>query len=311
MFSTTSKQHNTISNFHPFGHVTPPEGHPFLIENRMVMHDKSRGDVRADARVIVTQSLRTSGLLASLSDRESKLILTLLTYVTTNGYLLAHAPVMARDLGISEGDLQKQLEPLTKREWNAMPLVREIRSPQNPHRYTLSAALLGKENLGTTIDLVPNQPSGLPLASKEEVIEMSRAKYGSPRAEVERDILRQMGISPEEQSDTPEGKARRGMRDAGLPRDLIEQLVTEFGAAACLRQVQWLPLREAKTPSRYLVAAIEGNYSPPRGAQRITLEEIPDDVENPLDFDVPDLEREEPDDLPTLQNLNVSGGKDV
>jgi hypothetical protein len=74
----------------------------------------------------------------------------------------------------------------------------------------------------------------------------------------------------------------------------VEYLLAEYGFEACCRQLDWLPLRAAKNPSRFLVAAIEGNYDPPRGAKRQQLlEALPHQPEN-----LPEIDFSVLDDLP-------------
>jgi hypothetical protein len=156
------------------------------------------------------------------------------------------------------------------------------------------------------IDLHPEQKKHALLASKEAVVQASREKYTRPQEEVESMVLAQLGFHPEENSSTPEGAIRRGLRDAGLSRDQIEFLLTEYGYDACKRQLDWLPLRAAKNPSRFLVAAIEGNYDPPRGAKlHQLLEQPPQELEGFAgQEELPEL------DFSVLDDLPMGGGDD-
>lgn len=57
-----------------------------------------------------------------------------------------------------------------------------------------------------------------------------------------------------------------GMRTAGLPAEVAERLVVEYGRVACLRQIRWLPFRSALTtqaPAGLLRQSIEENWPPP------------------------------------------------
>jgi hypothetical protein len=169
-------------------------------------------------------------------------------------------------------------------------------SEQNPSFYPFPELAPAYEPPAAEEAPVPVPPPPVEFAGKEAVIQASRARYGTPRAVVERQVLSSLGIPWEESQDTEEGKARRGLRDAGIARDEIERLLEEFGLAACLRQVEWLPLRGAKNPARFLVAAIEGNYDPPRGSKASQLPTL--DVGNVL---------EEVDELPEVDALDLPG----
>jgi hypothetical protein len=127
---------------------------------------------------------------------------------------------------------------------------------------------------------------------------MSREKYARPRAEVERMVLEQLGHHPEESAETPEGETRRGLQSVGVSREQIDLLIEEFGIEACHRQVQWLPLRGAKNPGRYVVAAIQDNYSPPRGAR------LPE-IELSTEMEIAALETAPPVEEVAEDNLNV------
>ena len=87
--------------------------------------------------------------------------------------------------------------------------------------------------------------------------------------------------SSQPQANSP-GRYARGV---GISREQINELIEEFGIEACLRQVKWLPLRGAKNPSRYVVAAIQENYSPPRGLRPFEPEPA-NENELPMDEDL-------------------------
>ena len=277
----------------PLSPPPPKSGHPFLIENRFTPKPGKFKDFKPEARAIVTEALRTSGLLQSLTAVELRLLLLLLTYATPNGRILAPVERIASDLGITVKEAQRQLAPLVSRAWEGSPILRrhdlekgQLGSGQSgAETYSLSPHVVG-----TIAASMPDRRSeqpvpGHPLASREIVLAASRGRYGTPVEIVERGILRQMGIHPEESAQTDEGQARRGLRDAGVAREDIDRLVQEFGIAACRRQVEWLPLRGAKNSSRFLVAAIEGNYDPPRG-RKLTEAELQSAEVPPLNLDI-------------------------
>lgn len=218
-----------------------------------------------EARLFVSETLRTSGLLASLPEREAKNLLWLLTYLHPNGRLFAPVSLLARDMGIALGDARKQFLALARIQWQGSPLVRHL-SGDTTERFTLGNQVLGEETLDTSLPIpLPEKSNHGTTGHRESIVEASRERYARPRLEVEKIVLEQMGYHPEENSDTPEGEVRRGLRSLGIDRDQIDELIEEFGIEACHRQVRWMPLRGAKNPARYVVAAIQENYSPPRG----------------------------------------------
>ena len=186
---------------------------PFVIEHRHVPTNDRGTRFQPEARLFVSETLRTSGLLASLPDREAKNILWLLTYLHPNGHLFAPVTLLARDMGVSEREVRKQFLVLATTYWKEAPLVRHL-SESSMERFLLTEHVLGEETLETSVSLpVPNQVS--PPGHREAIIQMSREKYARPRAEVERMVLEQLGHHPEESADTPEGETRRGLQ-AGI-----------------------------------------------------------------------------------------------
>lgn len=104
---------------------------------------------------------------------------------------------------------------------------------------------------------------------RQAIIEHSRASHTKPRAEVEREVLKQLGLpEPETFDDSPEGELRRRLYAIGMAQDAASALIEEFGLEAVIRQLDWLPYRGAKDPARYLAAAVRGHYAEPAEAMR-------------------------------------------
>ena len=59
-----------------------------------------------------------------------------------------------------------------------------------------------------------------------------------------------------------EGKreAYRRMTDLGMPKEQALDLLARFDVERVGRQLDWLPRRNAKSPARFLAAAIEHDY---------------------------------------------------
>jgi hypothetical protein len=124
--------------------------------------------------------------------------------------------------------------------------------------------------LETTVLPMPTENSPkVPLAAakREAVISRSRERYTKPRAEVEAQIAVQMGWDNPVADETPDAKRLRELKAklqlCGVNRLKSEQLVTLYPLERIEHQIDWLPYRHAKTPSRYLIAAIEHNYGIP------------------------------------------------
>jgi hypothetical protein len=75
----------------------------------------------------------------------------------------------------------------------------------------------------------------------------------------------------------------------GVSREEAAGLLTRFDADRILRQVRWLPFRKANSPTRLLIAAIEGDYEVPIGLRRQISYAEPTDVAvvDPAPADLP------------------------
>ena len=71
--------------------------------------------------------------------------------------------------------------------------------------------------------------------------------------------------SPDE---IPNADLRRDLATWGVPSDLIERLLSDHDPASIRNQVDWLPLRSANDPARFLVAAIQKDYAPPASVRK-------------------------------------------
>ena len=287
---------------HPDQTPQYPSRPPFVIEHRQVPVKNQGTRFHPEARLFVSETLRTSGLLASLPDREVRNLFWLLTYLHPNGRLFAPVSLLARDMSLSERDVRKQFLALATIHWQGAPLVRHLNG-DTTERFTLGNQILGEETLDTSV-LLPLPEPTRSTGHREAIVQMSRERYGRPRLEVEKIVLEQLGYHPEENSDTPEGEVRRGLRGVGISREQINELIEEFGIEACLRQVKWLPLRGAKNPSRYVVAAIQENYSPPRGLRPFEPEPA-NENELPMDEDLIPIYEEI---IPMSEEIDEGGG---
>ncbi len=242
---------------------------PFIIEHRQVEQEKR--NFVPEAKLLLAPALRTSGLLTELPDTAARPLLTLLSFLTPNGDIHPTIHEIAEALGIAAGSVRDFMEPLTQLHWQGAPLAIPLLRESGMDGYMLSPKaavhvhkLVLDAHLEATMEPAP-EPLGYVPAGREAIVAASRAKYARPRAEVEREIEEALGHDPREADTTPEGEARRRLYSLGVPRDEIESLLTEHSAQEALQQLDWLPLRGAKSPARFVVAAVRGHYEPPAG----------------------------------------------
>jgi hypothetical protein len=104
------------------------------------------------------------------------------------------------------------------------------------------------------------------LARREDVIESSRRMYGTPRAEVEIMIAKQMGWpTPDEQRDQMTDRLSHQLQGFGVTERQAKYLITTYSLERIQQQLDWLPYRGARNPSAFILAAIRHNYEPPEG----------------------------------------------
>jgi hypothetical protein len=143
---------------------------------------------------------------------------------------------------------------------------------------------------------------------KQSIIELSRRKYGRPRAEVEKMVYEQMGYTqspgqaqtkaiqpspslPQGPSQLPSQLApkpvllhramlhhqatlhqqvtlRRRLMEMGMDESGVDYLLDRFEPERIARQLDWLPQRNAHNPAGFLMAAVEHDYKPPHDYER-------------------------------------------
>lgn len=238
-----------------------PSNRPFAIYHQRIAETPNH--FRPVAVVVVTPSLRTSGLLSLLSDRQARILLTLLTFLSANGEVRATAQQVAQALGVPVPLASLWLSGLAWRRFQGVHLIYRIERAEGYPVYALSWQFIDRYRSQHPDEYVNGRPA--PIATREEVLAHSRSTYARPRAEVEREVLEQLGYSPEEMAPTPEGLLRRRLRGLKLEREDIQFLIETYGTERIQRQLDWLPERRAKNQARYLLAAVKGDYPGPLG----------------------------------------------
>jgi len=137
-----------------------------------------------------------------------------------------------------------------------------------------------------------------PLSRRELIIEVSRRKYGRPRAEVERMVAEQLGYAQPLStapvflpSSATAGNAANSRQlhvgdelkgrllEVGIEADRADSLLTHFAREAIKRQLEWLPYRDARNPAAFLIAAIEHDYEPPLALRQAPEHQAPEHQE--------------------------------
>ena len=250
-------------------HDDTPERAPFVIEHRQ--EDRTGAAFRPSARLLLTDRVRTSGLWRTLTPEDAKTLVFLLTFITPNGWCRPTLPELAEAMGTSQPKAKGRLDRLVQARWQGQPLAELLARPDGLDAYLPGRRLVDHEEITE-----PEPPQAAPLRTpgREAVVAYSRARYAKTREEVERQIGEMMGWGPPAfAGDDPavaEGKRRafQAMTDAGMAKEQALDLLGRFDLGAVERQIAWLPRRGAKSPARFLAAAIEGGYDRPLNLRR-------------------------------------------
>lgn len=257
--------------------TAPGASAPFLIEHLRLPDPHQNNRYTPAARLVVLPTLRTSGLLSTLPGDEVKSLMALLTFLTANGNVSATLPELARALNVSESKARARMERLITLVWDGQPLVAEVPRELGLDAYVPSPRLWAQEERHTReaqeeADEQKRREAEAALLPgptvRDAIYAQNRALYTKPRAEVEREVMRLLGHAPEEADDTPEGEVRRRLSRLGVPGEDAERLMVSHSLADITDQLDWLPQRNAKSPARFVVAAIEGHYDPPLSVVR-------------------------------------------
>lgn len=249
---------------------SPDKQAPFLIELRRV-NDREGGHFRPEAILILTPFLRTSGLLRTLPAEDLASLLYMLTFLTPNGDILPTVPELALAMGIAAAAVRYRMERLMRGSWQGKPLVLLLKRDSGLHAYALSPALVA---VRLAREGSPASDPVIHVGSRAAVIAHSRAAHTKPRQYVEEMIARlnnwdRPGPTHDERGNPlPPDETRilhTRLTLAGVAQEQANMLLVHYPLDRIREQLDWLPLRYAKSPARFLVAAIEKNFSPPRG----------------------------------------------
>ena len=254
--------------------------HPFIVRHEHIDTELS-GGFRPNAFVTITPALRTSGLLAALHQEDLKSLLFVLTFVTANGWIRPSVEQLAEAMRVSRAKASHRMARLSAFSWRGEPVVQAVTHESGMQIFSPGRTIIGSEDAPTPPSVTLEPP--IPVASRDEVIAYSRARYARPRADVEREIALQNGWPmPEEMealadaarqavmsqraadlADPELAAVRRRLMHTGVSEDQTDRLLMAYGVERAKQQLDWLPYRNAKSPARFLVAAIENGYAEP------------------------------------------------
>jgi len=241
---------------------------PFVIEQYQSEQGVG-GSFRPAARLLLTPALRTSGLWSVLPPDELRDLTLLLTFLSPNGRVQPTLPELAGAMQTSYVQTRARMLRLSRRVWQGQPLVVELNRQSGLDAYLPGGHLLGSQQIQEMPAAAAQTVLTEPRAGRDALIAHSRARYATPRAEVEADIARRMGWgAPAFEDDPPDvAEEKQALYDRlseqGMSKSQALDVLGRFDLAVVRRQLEWMPYRAAKNPSRYLQAAIENNYEAP------------------------------------------------
>ncbi len=250
------------------------ENAPFVVEHYREGIEKgaifSKGAAfRPAARLVLTSTLRTAGLWSLLPAEELRDLVLMLTFLTPNGRVQPTLPELAAAMQVSSVQARARMLRLSRRQWQGRALVRELTRQNGLDAYLPAHHVVSSYQEPEDI---PQSPAPVPMevrAGREALVAHSRSQYAAPRAVVEADIASRMGWGPPVfESDPPEIAAQKRLlyerlSEQGMTKNQALDILSRFDLSIVSCQLDWLPHRGAKNPSRYLQAAIESNYEAP------------------------------------------------
>lgn len=250
------------------------------------------GSWRPDALIALTKTLRTSGFLMAMPPEDLKSLLLMLTFLSPNGGCTVTVQQLATAFYLSPKKTRVRMNRLVDFRWLDQPIVRYHRAESGVETYALQPGFLPL--VEERIQPLP-QPV-LKAAGREAVIEHSRRTYARTREEVEAEIARLNNWKPIGDS-KPVGekltadvkplnpqvaKLRAALLEVGLLAQQADDLLDRYDVPRIERQLEWLPLREARSPVGFLLSAIKNDYEAPPG-WKPEVPEKSDASENPIE----------------------------
>jgi len=251
---------------------------PFVVEQYQSEQGVG-GSFRPAARLLLTSALRTSGLWGALPPDELRDLTLLLTFLSPNGRVQPTLPELAGAMQASHTQTRARMLRLSRHRWQGQPLIVELNRQSGLDAYLPGRHLLGSQQMPEMPAAAAQTVLTEPRAGRDVLIAHSRARYAAPRAEVEADIAWRMGWgTPAFEDDAPEvAEEKRALYDKlseqGMSKSQALDILGRFDLTVVRRQLEWMPNRAAKNPSRYLLAAIENDYKAPMAVRQASMRE--------------------------------------
>jgi hypothetical protein len=213
--------------------------------------------------VVLSPNLRHSGLLRVMPPELLQIFIALLTFQDGRGEVKANIAMIAEALDLHPDKVEERLQTLSTFSFDGASFLFETTISTKEKAYALS------KRVGVSVNvpkIKAHDPSEKPYrpVPMETVIQKSREKYGTPRAEAEVIVADQLGIMPAlPVPEGREGEVYKVMLSLGVPEQDVISLLSEHSLEAIEEQIEWLPRRGARNPARFLVAAIRGDYASP------------------------------------------------
>jgi hypothetical protein len=229
-------------------------------ENALVILEHRLGQT---PQVVLSPNLRHSGLLRVMAPELLQVFVALLTFQDGRGEIKANIAMLAEALDLHPDKVEERLQTLSTFSFDGAGLIFETTISTKEKGYALSKRVGVAVNVPKMKEHDPAQKPYRPVP-KETIVQNSREKYGTPKAEAEALVAEQLGIMPS--FPIPEGRAGevyKVMLSLGVPELDVISLLDEHPLEAIEEQIEWLPRRGARNSARFLIAAIRGGYASP------------------------------------------------
>ena len=247
-------------------------------------------DWRPDAFIGMNKTLRVSGFLMSIPPEDLKSLLMLLTFLSANGHCTVMVQQLAKAFHLSPKRTRIRMKRLVDFRWLDQPIILYNKAENGIETYALMPKFLPvvEEHI---------RPLPRPLlkaARREVVIAHSRRKYARTREEVEAEIAHLNGWKPInvkaevkiKSLDPQVVKVREELIKVGLLTQQADDLIDSYDIPRIERQLEWLPLREARSPVGFLLSAIKNDYeAPPNWKPNVPQKSIELDQDNADEID--------------------------
>ena len=227
----------------------------------------NESDWRPDAFIGMNKTLRVSGFLMSIPPEDLKSLLMMLTFLSANGHCTVMVQQLAKAFHLSPKKTRIRMNRLVDFRWLNQPIILYNKADNGIETYALAPGFLPV----VEEHIKPLPKPVLHAARREAVIAHSRRKYARTREEVEAEIAQLNGWKPIDVKtdvevkpvDPQVVKVREELIEVGLLTQQADDLIDRYDIPRIKRQLEWLPLREARNPVGFLLSAIKNDYEAP------------------------------------------------